>query len=229
MFTKFILSLAISHEFLDIYMLYPNFRVLIYYFFSIHTINTFFYASKVPYILFILLSMFHFGKDFYYISGENNDFDIWGGVYIISCTFFKDDLRDWNWFFKKTQIDVELSHEIINTMEISYLTSSIAILCYGSNFTVFFCILYTVLVSNYHSSFNSIIGYFCSLHTPIAVYKFYIDFGKDAIVIWIIFGLFLNKFGLCQCTTKESINGLLSFTIVHMLLISNWEREIGQN
>ena len=227
MFVNFLISLAISHSFLDIYAVYPDYKFWIIYLYSICVVNSLIYASKIPYIFFILFSMYHFGKDFYYISGSSNTFDIWGGVYIISSTSFKN--RDWLMFFNKVGIEEELSDQILILLNLSFYISAIAILIWGSWFAISYCIIFTLIFSSNYNEFSSILAYFCIIHSPLAVYRFYLEFGKIVIFLWIFMGIFINSIQKIPTLDKELINIIISIIIVHMFVISTWQTKIIQN
>ena len=160
----------IAHGFLDLITFFPRFykHLSWYLICALFSLLTMIYYPAFGIMFFIGISMFHFGEDFRYLSGNapNNSLvstPHWAGALLFSTS----TIVDWNkWVYTLQWLNIPYSNFLTFLVFISGIP---AIFNIQSYMITFFSTLFGI------SGINGIIFYSSYIHTPLAIYRYIID------------------------------------------------------
>lgn len=224
--TSILLSSIICHGFLDLWIIVQNTNFIIYYIFGFGIFDAFLKINpSISIVFFIILSMYHFGKDFQIITGKTDNSVIVNGITTISSTLFcNNGTVVWFQFLNFLGVEPKDIFAIYRLMEFCLLMSLLTILILEDWKLKIYNIIRLFIIS--HMSVETTILYhMLIIHVPLAVYQFKKVFGMGPVYFWIITSLFtgtlIDKFGLF--VNENDIQLSISITMSHMFTISFWQ------
>ena len=225
-FTTFLISSIISHGFLDFFILSQNINFTFYYVFGFLVYDIFLKINITFFtLIFILLSGYHFGKDFQIITSNYDGTQIWNGFVTISSTIIcENGLEAWFKFLTFLDVEPENIYMIFRFMEILFVFSFISTLLLSNIKIISFNVLRLLIIISL-SVETTILYHMLLIHVPLAIYQFKKEYGITPVIFWLIITTLLAFILEIQglYVNKNDIMVSFSVTISHMITISLWQ------
>lgn len=203
-FINLLISSFITHGLLDFYTFRNIYDLSTYILITIIYLYCMYILPSFCVLLFVISSMYHFGKDFYFFK-----FSKWSGVVLFSSSIV---LHYDTWFQGVKYLNVEYPNVFIYTTCLSLIPG---------------------LINCYHKPFGGLISlciglggpkclffYSCLFHAPLGVYRFHKKIGY---IIWcgstIVLYFILPYIHIYNWMIKLSISVVMS----HIVAISFWQ------
>ena len=217
---KFIPAYIISHGMLD-YLTFSNFTdIFIYTILVILNFFMFSISSDFVFLTFLTFSMYHFGEDFRYLTKGTN-IDRYIGIMFVSGLGFYSKLTNINVLVKLLVLNKSL---LLNYFKVFYIFSFIP--CMFTNVNIIIISLIFNFLLHFIDPFVIFLSYINFVHVPLAIYRYYIKYGKDVLVSWSVYIIILLYF-LPSVINVTIIKLSISIVNIHMIYITKWQNQRG--
>ena len=222
------LSIISGHGFLD-FCIFNRFGILnIFNYLGLAFLFNCFYIiiPSLSIILFLMLSMYHFGQDFVYLSPRQNRLEIWNGVNVVSSTIMCRNSNILISILKDLGVKDYEAENIFFLVYIFFFISYIMsfLHCDIRNFviiTIYLCFNFFI----FSNPLFSMIQYLFFVHSPLAVYRISLYQGEIAYIVWTI-GSMLSYFILYNYDLYQYSRFVVSILVSHIVSISIWQNRI---
>lgn len=215
----FIPAYIISHGVLD-YLTFTNFNdIFIYTILVILNFLMFSISSDLAFLTFLTLSMYHFGEDIRYLT-KGNVIDRYIGVMFVSGIGLYTKITNIHKLSELLNLNEKL---LINYFSIFYIFSFIPCIFSNCNIIIISVILNYLLI--FVDPLVIFISYINFIHVPLAIYRYYLKYGKDVLVSWFIYIFILICF-LPPMVNITIIKLSISIVNIHMIYITAWQKKI---
>ena len=224
-FYRILISCIISHGILDFYTMFPelinNFCIYVGGI-SILMLLMKTMIKDLIILIFITLTFYHFGEDFKFLYGNNNK-RLWAGCYILGLTVWCQDGKEvWINTLNYLYISPTLSAPTIEFMNFNLLLSFLPMLFSMREKMLIYLVGYTMICA-YLTVIEAMLFYFCTIHVPLAVLRFYFKYGILPVLIWSLTTIFTFFLSFKIPEDDFVVDFGISTIIVHMIAISIWQ------
>lgn len=209
-------SFIISHGMLDYLTYTKTIDFFAYVILVILNYLMFYISSDLIFLLFLLSSMYHFGEDFRFLT-KGNDIDRIAGIMLVSGFGVYDNTDTFNYIEKLLNLNSLLFNQFFISF---YIFSLISCIFCNKNIK-----LLTVLINILFMSINTniiFLTYMNFVHVPIAIYRYYKEYGKDVVISW-LFYIIVVMLLMPKVINLFIIKLSISIVNVHMLYITRWQ------
>ena len=210
-----IISYIISHGMLDFYTFKYFNDIFKYTLLVIFNYFMFYISPDFVFMIFLFFSMYHFGEDMRYLTdGESIDRN--NGILLIT-TLGLVNTQGIDFFCNTLYLNKELFYNLFFTL---YIFSFVVIFFTNVKSIIISCIITLCVVCKT----NFFISYLVLIHVPLAIYRYYIKYGKDVVYSWITF-MSILYFILDYTINVFIIKLSISIVNIHMIYITKWQLE----
>ena len=160
--------------------------------------------------------MYHFGEDFRFLT-KGNDIDRIAGIMLVSGFGVYDNTGTFNYIIKILNLNSLLFKQFFISF---YIFSLISCIFCNKNIK-----LLSVLINILFMSINTniiFLTYMNFVHVPIAIYRYYKEYGKDVVISW-LFYIIVVMLLMPKVINLFIIKLSISIVNVHMLYITRWQ------
>ena len=210
-----IISYIISHGMLDFYTFKYFNDIFKYTLLVIFNYFMFYISPDFVFMIFLFFSMYHFGEDMRYLT-DGKSIDRNNGILLIT-TLGLVNTQGIDFFCNTLYLNKELFYNLFFTL---YIFSFVVIFFTNIKSIIISCIITLCIVC----SCNFFISYLVLIHVPLAIYRYYINYGKDVVYSWITF-MSILYFILDYTINVFIIKLSISIVNIHMIYITKWQLE----
>lgn len=151
-------------------------------------------------IIFILLTMYHFGEDYRYILNETQIYKMLGAILIGATALNTQGYNEWHLFIKSLHSPPIICNNsgmkaIINMIKILSIMAVLWIVIYGNgNIKGWICMLALFGISSRSSPTTISMLHMLCIHVPLAAYRIWSCDGYEPILWWICVSVILSIF-----------------------------------
>lgn len=209
-------SFIISHGMLDYLTYTKTTDFFVYVILVILNYLMFYISSDLIFLIFLLSSMYHFGEDFRFLTKGDN-IDRIAGIMFVSGFGVYDNTGTFNYIINL----LNLNDILFNQFFISfYIFSLISCTCCNKRIKSLTAII-TVLFM-YINTNIIFLTYMNFVHVPIAIYRYYKEYGKDVVISW-LFYIIVVMVLMPKIINLFIIKLSISIVNVHMIYITRWQ------
>jgi hypothetical protein len=225
-------SLFIGHGILDFLILGKRIDYLFWYIGIIILYNLLLVLCHELFLtLFIILSGYHFGVDFKFITNDTTNLSIFTGWFFISSTLFCDNFQGitiWKEILEDFNFSEKEYDSTVDFIRQTYFLSLFALISgYDKLNPILLSLVFVIFL---HVSKFDLMAYFLvfvdCFHVPITLRRFYNIYGKVSVIL-LLFGTIVSYKILDNLVVEENQFGLaISISMAHMVFMTLWEHKI---